>query len=166
MCVYICLSSLCSSRGFSAINYNGLCGAELELKLSKLFKTSSQEDGSQTPRTSTTHSHSPGLILGESHSMLYLELANLCMENSFYDLAQDCLKQIPKSLLQSDSKLYLCRELFHSQLQIARQDGSDQIYAKASVEARIKAMSRLQEILRSSLRLADPDVIQVSYCGM
>lgn len=84
------------------------------------------------------------------------------MEHSFYDLAQDCVRQIPKSVLQSDSKLYLGRELLHAQLHIARQDGSGEIFTNAAVEVRIKTISRLQEILRSSLRLGDPDVIQVS----
>lgn len=134
----------------------------MEPKLSKLLKTSSREDGSHSPRTSTTRTHSPSVILGDSHASLYLELGNLCLENFLYDLAQDCLRLVPKGLLHSDSKLYLCRELLHSQLLVARQDGSDKIYTKESVEARIKVISRLEEVLKSALRLADPDVIQVS----
>ena len=147
---------------FSSVNYNGLCGAELESKLSKLYKSSSREGGSHTPRTSTTRSHTPPLMLGDSHGSLFLEFGNFCSENSLYDLAQDCLKQVPKSLLHNDAKLLLCRELLHSQLLVARQDGGDQVYTKESVEARIKVISRLEEVLKSALRLGDSDVIQVS----
>lgn len=135
----------------------------MEPKLSKLLKTPSGEDGSHTPRTSTACSYSPTVTLGDSHASLYLELGNLCLENSLYDLAQDCLGKVPKGMLQCDSRLFLCRELLHSQLLIAGQDGSSKIYTKESVEARIKAISRLEEVLKSALRLADPDVIQVSH---
>lgn len=141
------------------MNYNGLCGAELESKLSKLYKSSSREGRSHTPQS---RSHTPPLMLGDSHGSLFLELGNLCLENSLHDLTQDCLKQVPKSLLHNDAKLLLCRELLHSQLLVARQDGSDQVYTKELVEARIKVMSRLEEVLKSALRLGDPDVIQVS----
>jgi hypothetical protein len=64
-------------------------------------------------------------------------------------------------MVQSSPKLLLSRELLHSQL-LMKDNGGDKVYAKESIEARIKVISRLEEVLISALRLADPGVIEVS----
>ena len=141
----------------SAITYNALSGADLEQKLLKLFKSSSKEEGDQTPQSNTTIH-----LLGEAHSSLHLELGFLCLENGFPDLAGDCLHQVPKSHVQGNPKLLLHRELLHVQLLVAQHSNAGDIYTKTAMETRIKVITQLEELLKSALRISDYDVIQVS----
>lgn len=139
----------------------------MEQKLAKLFKVLSkgESDYLATPTTPTQPraSRHPDTPSGEDISAsLLLELAFLCVENSLYDLARDCLHQVPKERVQSDPKQYLLRELLNAQLQTVQWDGTKQLYSKTAVEMRLNKIDQLEEILKSALRLSDPDIIQVS----
>lgn len=141
---------------FSAINYNGLCGTDLEQKLYKLFKT-----GYKVVRSARKSESYP---LGESHSSIFLEAAMICFENSLFDLMQDCLYQLPRSYVQgTNTKNYLHQQLLQTQLMVARECDPDTIYTKKSMDTRLDAISELEEILKSTLRLSDPDLIEVSH---
>lgn len=144
----------------SAINYGGLSGSELEQKLNKLYKLGTKEDRGHTP--STVVSQDPcSLSLGEAQPALLLELGFLSLENSFLDLAHDCLYQVPKDLVQGAPKLYVLRDLLSTQLLVARQDGPREIYTKASIQTRVKSLGHMEQLLMSALRIPDPDIVQV-----
>ena len=140
----------------SAIHYNGLCGTDLEQKLHKLFKT-----GYKVVKSARKSESYP---LGESHSSIFLEAAMVCLENSQLDLMQDCLHQLPRNYVQgSSTKNYLHQQLLQTQLTVARGSNSGTMYTKKSMDTRLDVISELEEILRSALRLSDPDLIEVSH---
>lgn len=101
------------------------------------------------------------LPLGEAHQALLLELGFLSLENSFHDLARDCLRQVPKDLVHVGPKLYLLRDLLSTQLLVAKLDGPSEVYTKAAVQTRIKTLGHLEQLLMSALRIPDPDIVQV-----
>lgn len=143
----------------SAINYGGLCGTELEQKLSKLYKIGSKgESGRPSPGPQDLSA----FPLGEAHPSLFLELAYICVENSMDEVAQKCLHLVPKDLVQKNPRLYLLRDLLRTQLLVMKQDNGNNTYTKASVEVRIKTIGQMEEILMSALRISDPDLVQVS----
>ena len=142
----------------SAISYGGLSRAELEQKLNKLYKFATKGERTLTPNTVTSREHS-GVPMDEARPALLLELGFLSLENSFCDIAQDCLQQVPKEeLLQGAPKLYLLRDLLSTQLLVARQDD---VYTTAAVQSRIKTLDHLEQLLASALRIPDPDIVQV-----
>lgn len=144
-----------------------MSGTELEQKLAKLFKILSKGDSEvlAVSTTPTQQQHQlPAAATPPSHvsASLLLELAFLCMENSLHNLAKDCLRYLPKEQVQSDGKQYILRELLHTHLQIVQWDSSRQLYSKPAVEMRISKINQLEEIVKSAIRLSDPDIIQVS----
>lgn len=139
----------------SAVNTNGLCGTELEQKLSKLLKFGSKEESDQSPADPSS------VALGEKYAAVILELAFFCVDNSFYGLARECLHRVPRHAVQKDSRLSIFREVLHIQLLVVGEAGPNKIYTKTAVEARVKAINQLEETLRCALRLSDPDAIQV-----
>ena len=161
-CLFACLFIYLLN---SAINYGGLSGSELEQKLRKMFKQAMKEERGHSPATTTTSQDTSTLPLGEGHSALLLELGFLSLENSFHDLARDCLQQVPKDIARSAPKTFLLRELLSAQLLVARQNDPAVMYTDASVETRVKALSHLEQLLLSAVRISDPDIIQVT-CGI
>ncbi len=92
---------------------------------------------------------------------LVLELAFLSLENSLHDLARDCLHEVPKELVQDNQRLFLYRESLDHLLLAESKDGD--IYSRAAVNARIHAVTQLEMVLTSGVRLGDAATIEVSW---
>lgn len=159
MTTYLVSPAITLPTTSSAISYGGLSGIELEQKLNKLYKLGTRGDRTLTPSAAGSRDHS-AVPMDEARPALLLELGFLSLENSFCDIAHDCLQQVPKELVQGAPKLYLLRDLLSAQLSVARQDD---VYTSAAVQSRIKTLGHLEQLLVSALRIPDPDIVQVGH---
>lgn len=165
MCCVLLLGA-CINFAYSAVRYSGLSGSELEQKLAKLLRLTTKEERSHSNSTkSGTQREFSVHSLGPAHPSLILELAMFSLENSLPDLAANCLRQVPRELVQSDPRLHVLHDLISTQVLLARQgSGPNKTYTKPAVEERIGAISHLEQTLMSAQRISDPDMVQVSVC--
>lgn len=93
---------------------------------------------------------------------LLIELGTLCIENGLATLAQDCINAIPLESVQHSAQLLIKKEVLVCQVLVG---AAGEGYSKVVVETRLRAVSKLEDTLRSAIRTNDPDLIQVNFLG-
>ena len=132
-----------------------LSGSELEQKLQKVFTfITNGEEPSSSGRKTATLSGTPAPP-PETRPPLLLEVGSLAIENGLVSLAEKCLNATPPESVGHSVQLSVRRQVLSCQVMV--REG----YSKSAVEGRVQAVKRLDDILVSTLRTKDMDLIQV-----
>ena len=127
--------SLPSSSPHSAIRQQSSSGSELEQKLHKVFAfITTCEDGSSGRKTGSSTPVSPLAV--EARPALLLELASVCVEHHFTQLALQCMDALPRGgEEEGGGGEAVQREIIQCQLMVQQLGpGEEESYAKSSVE--------------------------------
>ena len=137
--------------------YQKLSGSELEQKLQKLltFITNGGEPSSSSGRKTANLPGTPAPP-SEARPPLLLEIGSLAIENGLVSLAENCLNATPPESVGHSGQLSVRRQVLSCQVTV--REG----YSKSAVEGRVQAVKKLDDILASTLRTKDMDLIQVT----
>lgn len=91
---------------------------------------------------------------------LLLELARLCLELNFPDLAQDCADHM-KTCNVKEQGFYLELEFLGCEIMVKNLTDRQESLHKNVVDVRLQAIKRCEEAIMNAIRLGDPNVIQV-----
>lgn len=91
---------------------------------------------------------------------LLLELARLCLELNFPDLAEDCADHM-KTCNVKEQGFYLELEFLQCDITVKKLGTKQESLHKDIVDIRLQAMRHCEDILMNAIRLGDPNVIQV-----
>ncbi|KAK6186277.1 hypothetical protein SNE40_008346 [Patella caerulea] len=123
--------------------------------------TSSKRSGSKTGRRTPTPTSSKKLAVDSPDKLsLLLELARLCLDLDFADLAEICAENMKLCNIK-DQKFYLELEFLDCAMAVKSLGEKQESYQKPVVDARIQAMKRCEEAILNAIRLGDPNIIQV-----
>ena len=90
---------------------------------------------------------------------LLIELGMLCVEYHLTGLAQECLVAVGTAKI-SDPRLTLMKESVTYQLSIRGHDQAEKVYNNNTVDVRLKALSRVANLLTALKKIQDFDLIQ------
>lgn len=120
----------------SAIRQQSSSGSELEQKLHKVFAfITTCEDGSSGRKTGSSTPVSPLAV--EARPALLLELASVCVEHHFTQLALQCMDALPRGGGEEveGGVEAVQKEIIHCQLMVQQLGlGEEDSYARSSVE--------------------------------
>ncbi|XP_053406399.1 cilia- and flagella-associated protein 46-like [Mercenaria mercenaria] len=120
-------------------------------------KSPTKGTGRRTPTPTSTKK-----ISAESQEKPYLllELARLCLELDFPDLAQDCADHM-KTCNVKDQGFYLELEFLQCDIMVKHLAEKQESLHKHVVDIRQQAIKRCEEVIMNAIRLGNPNVIQV-----
>ncbi|XP_060585472.1 cilia- and flagella-associated protein 46-like isoform X2 [Ruditapes philippinarum] len=120
-------------------------------------KSPTKGTGRRTPTPTSTKK-----ISDESQEKPYLllELARLCLELDFPDLAQDCADHM-KTCSVKDPGFYLELEFLQCDIMVKHLAEKQESLHKHVVDIRQQAIKRCEEVIMNAIRLGNPNVIQV-----
>ncbi|KAL4232411.1 Cilia and flagella associated protein 46 [Mactra antiquata] len=120
-------------------------------------KSPSKGTGRRTPTPVSTKKISPD---SQEKPYLLLELARLCLELDFPDLAQDCAEHM-KTCNVKEQGFYLELEFLQCDIMVKQLSEKQESLHKRVVDIRLQAIKRCDEVIMNAIRLGDPNVIQV-----
>ncbi|KAM3842817.1 cilia- and flagella-associated protein 46 [Diretmus argenteus] len=112
-----------------------------------------------TPQTPSPP-ESPAPIPPADRVALLLELALLALQMKHQEVAADCLKELVKSAGEATIGQCIIMECVHSELSLLKREGKMNDYSKASVEARLKEIGKLDQWLQKAVTEGDPQAMQ------
>ncbi|XP_076434592.1 cilia- and flagella-associated protein 46-like isoform X2 [Babylonia areolata] len=120
----------------------------------------SRKSASKTGRRTPTPTTSKKLTSDSADRPLLLqELAHLCLELGFPDLASDCVEHM-KTCNVKDQGFYLQVEFLQCLLMVKNLGEKQESYQKPVVDLRVQAIKRCEEAIMNAVRFGDPNVIQ------
>ncbi|XP_034148794.1 cilia- and flagella-associated protein 46 isoform X2 [Esox lucius] len=123
-----------------------------------LLLTDSADARASSPGCSSSSRPSP-ITPGKRVAFL-LELALLALQLKHQQMAADCLKELKTAEVTSVGQCIMM-ECVQCELDLLKkQTGRMKDYSKASVEAQLKVIGRLDQVLQSAVREGDPKVMQ------
>ncbi|XP_008297596.1 tetratricopeptide repeat protein 40 [Stegastes partitus] len=102
---------------------------------------------------------SPTLILPSDRVAFLLELALLALQAKHQKVAADCLKEL-KSMGEASTGQRIIMECVNCEISLLKKEATMNDYSKASVEARLKEIGKLDQWLQTAVREGDPQAVQ------
>ncbi|XP_019062592.1 cilia- and flagella-associated protein 46 isoform X2 [Fukomys damarensis] len=96
----------------------------------------------------------------EEKMLLLFELAHLSLNLKCEDIASNCLSDLKKIETQDPGKLIEI-ECLECELEVSRLENKIRVYIRGAVEAQLDIIKRLDMALQRTIRLGDPQAIQV-----
>lgn len=141
---------------YSAIAAQKLSDSEAEQRLYRVLTNITVEEAlPMSGRKIAVRSSTP-VPPSKVKFLLLLELGALAIENGLVKLTEDCLNALPQESVEHNVQLMIRRQVLSVQVLI--REG----YGKSAVEGRVQAVKKLDDILASTVRTSDMDLIQVS----
>jgi tetratricopeptide (TPR) repeat protein len=134
-------------------------GKDWEEKLTKLLNLIVKDErtsGAVSGRKTTEKMHHPKAVSPEMRSPCLVELAELALLHSQFDVASKCIQNFTSE--KQSSSVMLRAELVECQLELAGL--RDSTYTRSSVEVRVSVLNRYCEVLSSAHRLKLPGLVE------
>ncbi|XP_035810814.2 cilia- and flagella-associated protein 46 isoform X2 [Amphiprion ocellaris] len=118
-------------------------------------------DCTKTPVTPANSDppQSPSLILPSDRVAFLLELALLALQVKHQKVAADCLKEL-KLVGEASIGQRIVMECVNCEINLLKKEAKMNDYSKASVEARLKEIGKLDQWLQTAVREGDPQAVQ------
>ena len=129
-------------------------GPELEQKIAKLLSRA----------TGTKPAESTGKSQKSVPPSVFLEIGSFALDHDFVEVAKDCLSAVSLESIQNEPSLVLHYEIIKSQIQVQGVvKSSGNVFTKSAVNARVKNLQRLEEVVTSASRLKDSNTLEVCW---
>ncbi|XP_051816052.1 cilia- and flagella-associated protein 46 isoform X2 [Acanthochromis polyacanthus] len=102
---------------------------------------------------------SPSFVLPSDRVAFLLELALLALQVKHQKVAADCLKEL-KLVGEASIGQRIIMECVNCEINLLKKEAKMNEYSKASVEARLKEIGRLDQWLQTAVREGDPQAVQ------
>ncbi|XP_069467509.1 cilia- and flagella-associated protein 46 isoform X2 [Ambystoma mexicanum] len=107
----------------------------------------------------------PSDLTSDEKLSFLLELARLCLELNFTQLAFTCISDLNNSNIK-DPRTLIEVECLECEYEVQKLGANITTYSKGVVESQLKLIKRIELALESAARLADPNIIQVTCASL
>ncbi|XP_028324506.1 cilia- and flagella-associated protein 46 isoform X2 [Gouania willdenowi] len=128
-------------------------------KLEGIFSLLAECPKATSKPVHSSNLHHPAPIVPSDRCAFLLELALLALQVKHQKLATDCLKEL-KSAGQATIDQCIMMECISSEIKLLEKKVKMSDYSRGSVEARLSAIHKLDQLLQTALREAAPQTVQ------